>query len=408
MLILMTFLYHSVAFCTPGSNFTLRAPSHFSRSTEEFIKNQNGDGRYRSSTRNLTSSPLDTFEGVNVRWLGRKAIIDLDDKHVVMIKFAHQQDDGNYSPGDILMLEREARNMGELTFLPFVPILQEDGRFVYNFKGEIDGPLIKTKNRQGRYPAISFVASRDSEAYLIQRFPTNQFAYIKNATLCCAEQLGLLIAAKKYHSTLLPFTHRNDAWRWDFSTIGDFEIKPEDLIHSNLTLAGIIDFEHVFSIPDRVYTYAPLVILNKPFLHKVLLNRSLESWFGQQWSELCIAIIASGVMNKLKEEEILEIIELGLKRYYSSATGEVLENLLTRQDMIPIIGEMRELWSGGLMKIRTSDHAGMKLSASVRSLVNRFTQTKAFTSLIKTLHNEPPIIQSTLSIGSSEALRIGI
>jgi len=40
LILIMTFLCQNVAFCATGKSFTLRAPSHFSKPTEEFIKNQ--------------------------------------------------------------------------------------------------------------------------------------------------------------------------------------------------------------------------------------------------------------------------------------------------------------------------------------------------------------------------------
>jgi HEAT repeat protein/thiamine kinase-like enzyme len=349
---------------------------------------------------------LDSFERRSIRWFGRKAVLDLDNNHVVMIKFAHQQDDGHYNPADISALEREARNMNELPFLSLIPLLGEDRNFVYNFRGKIYGPAIKTSNSQGRYPAISFIAPRDSQVYLTQNFSPDKRDDIKNAALACAGQLGYLIARGKYHSTLLPMTHRGNAWNWDFSTIGSFEIKPEDIMYPNLTLGGIIDLEHVFPIPAHEYAYAQLVVLNKAFLRKVLLNRSLESWFGQQWSELSIATIASGVINKLKQEEILEILGLCAKAYFSSSTGKAPENLLTQEGMGPIVNEMVKMWPDKPMKIRVSDYAALQLSASVQSLADQFTQTEAFASLTKIIDNVKPAISSSPVAASSWIVNI--
>ena len=40
LILIMTFLCQNAAFCATGRSFTLRAPSHFSKSTEEFVENQ--------------------------------------------------------------------------------------------------------------------------------------------------------------------------------------------------------------------------------------------------------------------------------------------------------------------------------------------------------------------------------
>jgi len=254
----------------------------------------------------------DIFSSGEAEWMGRTAVIQLENGAALAFKKMHNPKD----------FERELASMEQVRQWGVeapIPLLQEDGEIGGRFPGETS-----TEFHFVPY-LIPTGLAKDFKAYLDDALPAGlsrreKFEKIEAATFRAVDHMLLLLDNGHAHETLMPLSHSDDHWEWDYwrwvmPVLGGMRWGPTFISewrkafqYPNLRLSGLADYEHVQPLKHFIREH-------DNYDHGRVRHDIYSSALGQNLSELGLVLLHSGAVNRLSNAETARIIWEGLRRY---------------------------------------------------------------------------------------------
>ncbi len=235
-------------------------------------------------------------------WYSRTAVIPLGNGWVQAVKFLRKGE-------SLSELKQEAQMMQELRErgVKIAPLLVKgaDGSYIFEYQGTLSNALAVVDSC-GKY--ISYIAP---EEYFIYPEDIKDPQQMKECAMRSITQFTQMLQAGYLHKSLSPLTHERNSgrqWLWTYTPIGGIENLRENLSYSNMSLAGLRDFAHVFEISHYDWLY----------FHT-----------GQALSEWAVTITYSALKNGFSDIQTVDILSAGFESYLSGwglDSGVVREN----------------------------------------------------------------------------------